>query len=104
MAVSAPAAGVTIAGGRATVPERVVVSIPLDPYLPLRALSGYCGLSIRKLRDLLTNPVRPLPCYRVARSSMRGLLPTTSAAVSTSTRSSTRRSASSAAQEEPAHD
>lgn len=48
-----------------TVPERVTVTVPLDPYLPLKALSGYCGISVRKLREFLEDPVRPLPCYRV---------------------------------------
>ena len=47
------------------VPERVVVNVPLDPYLPLRALSGYAGISVRKLREFLEDPAHPLPCYRV---------------------------------------
>jgi len=41
------------------------VSTPLDPFLSLRALASYSGLSIRKLRDLLDKPVRPLPHYRI---------------------------------------
>ena len=45
--------------------EHVVVTVPLDPYLSLRALTAYAGLSVRKLRDLLDDPVHPLPCYRV---------------------------------------
>jgi hypothetical protein len=48
-----------------TIPERVNVTVPLDPYLPLKALSGYCGISVRKLREFLDDPMRPLPCYRV---------------------------------------
>jgi excisionase family DNA binding protein len=36
-----------------------------DPYLPLRALAEYSGLSIRKLRHWLEDPDRPLPHYRV---------------------------------------
>jgi hypothetical protein len=36
-----------------------------DAYLPLRALSGYSGLSIRTLREHLVHVVRPLPHYRV---------------------------------------
>jgi hypothetical protein len=48
-----------------TIPERVILSVPLDPYLPLKALSGYCGISVRKLREFLDDPVRPLPCYRI---------------------------------------
>jgi hypothetical protein len=39
--------------------------VPLDPYLSLRALAGYSGLSVRKLRDLVNDPAHPLPCYRV---------------------------------------
>jgi hypothetical protein len=46
-------------------PERVVLSTELDPYLSLRALAGYSGLSVRKLRDLLAEPGHPLPCYRI---------------------------------------
>jgi hypothetical protein len=44
----------------------VTVSVPLDPYLSLRALAGYCGLSIRTLRQYLDlPPADALPCYRV---------------------------------------
>lgn len=50
---------------RGPVVERVVVSTELDPFLPLQALANYAGLSVRKLRDLLVDPLRPLPCYRV---------------------------------------
>jgi hypothetical protein len=50
---------------RGVLAERVVVSTPLDPFLSLRALAGYSGLSIRKLRDFLEQPQHPLPCYRV---------------------------------------
>jgi hypothetical protein len=40
--------------------------VPLDPYMSLRGLSGYCGLSVRKLRQLLElPPAEALPCYRV---------------------------------------
>ena len=35
------------------------------PYLPLRALSAYAGLSIRTLRTYLTHPAYPLPHYRI---------------------------------------
>jgi excisionase family DNA binding protein len=34
-------------------------------YLPLKALAGYCGLSVRTLRGYLVDRVRPLPHYRV---------------------------------------
>lgn len=50
---------------RSWVVEQIAVSIPLDPYLSLRAAAGYCGLSIRSLRGWLDHPERPLPCYRV---------------------------------------
>ena len=37
-----------------------------DPYLSLKALSGYCGLSVRRLRQLLElPPAEALPCYRL---------------------------------------
>jgi hypothetical protein len=36
-----------------------------DSYLPLKGLSQYSGLSLRKLRQHLTDPVHPLPHYRV---------------------------------------
>jgi hypothetical protein len=45
--------------------ERVVVSTPLDPFLSLKALATYSGLSVRKLRDHLADPAHPLPQYRV---------------------------------------
>jgi hypothetical protein len=34
-------------------------------YLPLRTLSSYAGLSVRRLRDHLRDPVAPLPHYRI---------------------------------------
>ncbi len=45
--------------------EEITLSSPADPYLALKALSTYTGLSRRKLYDLLKDPVRPLPCYRI---------------------------------------
>ena len=45
--------------------DEVQVAIRLDPYLSLKALAGYSGLSTRTLRDLLTDAYHPLPCYRV---------------------------------------
>ena len=45
--------------------EAVRVQTDLDPWLSLRGLAGYSGLSVRKLRDCLTRPVRPLPHFRV---------------------------------------
>jgi hypothetical protein len=35
-----------------------------DRYLPLKALCGYSGLSVRSLRGFLTDRLRPLPHYR----------------------------------------
>ena len=50
---------------RGVVAERVQVSIPLDPFLDLRALAGYSSLSVRKLRDLLGDLEHPIPHYRI---------------------------------------
>jgi excisionase family DNA binding protein len=50
---------------RGIVVDRVVVSTPLDPFLPLRQLATYAGLSVRKLRELLDDPTCPLPAYQV---------------------------------------
>ena len=54
-----------MAPGGGGVAGQVVVSTPLDPFLSLKALSAYSGLSVRKLRDFLTEPGHPLPHYRV---------------------------------------
>jgi hypothetical protein len=45
--------------------EAVHITTPLDPFLSLKGLAGYSGMSVRKLRDCLTRPVSPLPCYKV---------------------------------------
>jgi len=58
-------AGIPAAQVRGVLAERVIVSTQLDPFLPLRALATYSGLSVRTLRDYLTDPVNPLPYYRV---------------------------------------
>jgi hypothetical protein len=50
---------------RGVLAERVVVSTPLDPFLALKALASYSGLSVRTLRTLLTAPSHPLPHYRI---------------------------------------
>jgi hypothetical protein len=42
----------------------VVLAVSLDPYLSLRGLSSYSGLSVRTLRVYLDDPCNPLPCYR----------------------------------------
>jgi hypothetical protein len=54
-----------VAQVRGVLAERVVVSTPLDPFLSLKALVSYSGLSVRTLRALLTAPAHPLPCYRI---------------------------------------
>jgi hypothetical protein len=51
---------------RGVVADRVVVSTSLDPYLPLKAASGFMGLSLKTLRRAVNDtPDRALPCYRV---------------------------------------
>jgi len=50
---------------RGILAERVIISTPLDPFLTLKALSTYSGISVRKLRDHLDDPGHPLPHYRV---------------------------------------
>lgn len=45
--------------------EALHLTTPLDPYLSITALAAYSGLSRRKLRELLKDPVRPLPHYRI---------------------------------------
>jgi len=57
--------GYSVAQVRGILAERVVISTPLDPFLPLRALASYSGLSVRKLRQHLEDPAHPLPCYRI---------------------------------------
>lgn len=56
--------------------ERVTATPLGDPYLTLRALSAYAGVSVRQLREYLVNPPLPreasaplpppLPHYRLA--------------------------------------
>lgn len=50
---------------RLVVIEGVEVATTVDPYLTLRTLVGYSGCSVRWLRDRLTDPRHPLPCYRL---------------------------------------
>jgi hypothetical protein len=50
---------------RGILAERVIVSTALDPFLPLRALVAYSGIGLRRLYDFLSDPVHPLPHYRV---------------------------------------
>lgn len=50
---------------RGFLPERIVISTVLDPYLSLRALAAYSGLR-RTLRTYLERlPNEALPCYRL---------------------------------------
>src|SRR5256712_9528093 len=51
---------------RRLVSEQVVVVTDLDPFLPLRSLAAYAGLSVRTIRQYLgLPPDQALPCYRV---------------------------------------
>ena len=50
---------------RSLVAEPVAVDVKLDPYLSLRGLATYSSLSVRTLRGYLSDPVRPMPCYRI---------------------------------------
>jgi hypothetical protein len=59
------AEGCPVSQVRGVLAERVVVSTPLDPFLSLRALSDYSGLSTRTLRNHLLAPGHPLPYYRI---------------------------------------
>ncbi len=47
-----------------TIDRREAVSLD-DAYLPLRALAGYSGLSVRTLRGYLVHASSPLPHYRI---------------------------------------
>ena len=53
------------ARGPGLLAERVVVTMPFDPFLSLKALSVYSGLSVRKLRQHLEDSAHPMQCYRV---------------------------------------
>lgn len=57
--------GTPVGQVRGILAERVALSTPLDPFLSLRALASYSGLSVRKLRDHLADLAHPLPHYRV---------------------------------------
>jgi predicted DNA-binding transcriptional regulator AlpA len=45
--------------------DEIVLTVPADPYLTLRALASYSGCSVRWLRDRLVDGQHPLPCYRL---------------------------------------
>ena len=52
-------------GIRGFVAEGVILSTPIDPFMSLKGLAAYSGLSVRTLRDHLGDAVHPLPCFRV---------------------------------------
>ena len=54
-----------VAQVRGVLAERIIISTTLDPFMSLRALAAYSGLSVRKIRDHLDDSAHPLPCYRV---------------------------------------
>ncbi len=39
--------------------------VPASTWLDLKSLSGYSRISIRKLRDYLSDASHPLPCHRI---------------------------------------
>jgi hypothetical protein len=52
---------------RFAVVEHVMLTAPADPFLSLRALEEYSGLSVKTLRKFLHRnpPAQALPCYRL---------------------------------------
>src|SRR5262249_47327864 len=48
-----------VAQVRGVLAERVVISTMLDPFLTLKALAKYSGISVRKLREYLDDPFHP---------------------------------------------
>ena len=54
-----------VAQVRGVLAERVVVSSVLDPWLPLKALAEYAGLSRKTLLRLMAREENPLPHYRL---------------------------------------
>lgn len=53
---------------RGVLAERVIVSTPLDPFLSLKALTQYCGLSRTTLLGVMAREENPLPHYRLSDS------------------------------------
>ncbi|MCZ6484420.1 MAG: helix-turn-helix domain-containing protein [Acidobacteria bacterium] len=45
--------------------DNIAIRTDLDPYLSLKALSAYSGMSVRSLRKVLADSAHPLPYYRV---------------------------------------
>ena len=64
-AVGGRPAGREVSQVRGILAEQVVVSTMLDPFLTLKALVAYSGIGLRKLYEYLSDPVHPLPHYRV---------------------------------------
>ena len=53
---------------RGILAERVIVSLPGDPFMPLKAAAVHSGLRVSTLRRAITDPdpAQRLPAYRVA--------------------------------------
>jgi hypothetical protein len=53
---------------RGVLAERVIVSLPGDPFMPLRGAAAYSGLRVSTLRRAITDcdPACRLPAYLVA--------------------------------------
>jgi excisionase family DNA binding protein len=45
--------------------EAVRINLEMDPFLSVNGLAAYSSLSRRTLQNLLTDPLDPLPSYRV---------------------------------------
>ncbi len=52
-------------GTSALKPLGTATTAKVAGYLALPELSAYCSLSVRTLRDCLSDPTRPLPHYRL---------------------------------------
>jgi hypothetical protein len=52
--------------------EAVILKADLDPWLTLRALSAYAGISPRSLRRYIGSTEYPLPCYRLGEPGRDG--------------------------------
>jgi excisionase family DNA binding protein len=63
--VTNPRPGQLVRQIRGILAEHVIVTTTLDPFLTLKALASYSGMSVRKLREYLAASVHPLPYYRV---------------------------------------
>jgi hypothetical protein len=49
---------------RLVVVDELTLATPHDPFLSLKGLASYAGVSVRWLRDRLTDVHHPLPHYR----------------------------------------